>query len=178
MPMRARGFTLVELLIGIVILAILMVLALPTYRDFMNNTRIRSTAESLASGIKLAQVEAIRRNQNIEFIVDPATGWSIRDPIAPAILHSEPFSDAMGQLVVNPSPPPAVKLTYSGVGVFIPTTNPSDGSDVMTSIAVSHATVSTAKRLSVTTDPWGVGVRVCDPNPASHAHVRCPAGLP
>ena len=95
--MRARGFTLIELLIGMAILSILMLLALPTFQTFMANTRIRNTADSLANGIRLAQVEAIRRNRLVELIVDPAVGWTVNDPdLNPAIggpVHSEPFSE-------------------------------------------------------------------------------------
>ena len=98
-----RGFTLVELLIGMVIMAILMLFALPTYQEFMGNTRIRNTADSLAHGVRLAQVEAIKLNQNVTFEVDPAIGWMIRD-LAAADLHAEPFSDTSGQILVDPRP--------------------------------------------------------------------------
>lgn len=175
--MRARGFTLVELLIAMVIAAILLLLVMPTYSEFMRNTRIRNTADSLANGIRLAQTEAIRRNQNVEFIVDPATGWSIRDPIAPAILQNEPFSDSAGQIVVDPSVPPAVKLTYSPLGQLILPTNPDDGSDTMTSLAISHA-VAPSRALRVITEFYGASARVCDNDPTVNASLRCPPLVP
>ncbi len=177
--MRARGFTLIELMIGMVIAAILLFLAVPTYSEFMRNTRIRGTADSIAGGIRLAQTEAIRRNTDVEFIVDPATGWSIRDPAVAQILHAEPFSESAAQLAVDTSPPAAVKLTYSGIGQFrfVPPTNPDDGSAVMTSIAVRHATVA-SRELRVITEPFGMGTRVCDNDPTVHLTLRCPAGVP
>ena len=92
------------------ILVILMLFALPTYRDFMGNTRIRNTADSLAHGVRLAQVEAIKLNQNVTFEVDPAVGWTIRD-LAATDLHVEPFSDTSGQILVDPRPAGAIKLT-------------------------------------------------------------------
>jgi type IV fimbrial biogenesis protein FimT len=175
--MRSRGFTMVELLIAMVIVALLLLLAVPTFAEFMRNARIRNTADSIAGGIRLAQTEAVRRNQNVEFIVDPAAGWTIRDPLTPAVLHAEAFTDAAGQLVVDPSPAGAVKLTYSPIGQFVTGTNPDDGSDVMTSVAVRHAT-AVARPLRVITEPWGQGVRVCDNDAAVHASLRCPAGVP
>jgi prepilin-type N-terminal cleavage/methylation domain-containing protein len=176
--MRARGFTMVELLIAMAIAAILLMLVMPTYAEFMRNTRIRNTADSLAGGIRLAQAEAIRRNQNVELIVDPANGWSIRDPITPSILHNEPFSDTGGQIIVDPSVPPAVKLTYSPLGQLILPTNPDDGSTTMTSIAVRHA-VAPSRELTVITDVFGAGVRVCDnDDPTVNASLRCPPGVP
>lgn len=175
--MRARGFTMVELLIAMVIAAILLFLAVPTYSEFMRNTRIRNTADSLANGIRLAQTEAIRRNQDVEFIVNPATGWSIRDPITPQILQAELFSDTGGQLIVDPNPVAAVKLTYSAIGQLRTPTNPDDGSATMISIAIRHATVA-SRELRVITEPFGMGIRVCDNDPTVDATLRCPAGVP
>jgi type IV fimbrial biogenesis protein FimT len=177
--MHNRGFTLVELLIGIVILSILLLLALPSYREFMTNTRIRNIADSLAQGVRLAQVEAIKRNENVTFEIDgsPATGWTIRDAAATAV-HTEVFSDAAGQIVVDPRPAGADKLTYSGIGQYIPNNNPDDGSAVITSIRVT-STLASPHDLRVATDPaLGVGVRVCDKRFAPTDPIGCPAGLP
>lgn len=175
--MRARGFTLVELLIAMVIAAILLMLALPTYTEFMRNTRIRSTADSLAGGMRLAQAEAVRRNQDVELIVDPAVGWTIRDPIAPQILHDEPFSEAGAQVVIDPNPPAADRLTYSALGQLLPTNRNDGDSATMTSIAISHA-AAPSRALRVITEFFGQGVRVCDKDGAVHATLQCPGGVP
>lgn len=176
-----RGFTLIELMIGLVLIAILMMLALPAYNTFMGNARIRSTADSLVNGLRQTQLEAVRRNRSVEFIVDPANGWRINDP-DPGLggpVHTEPFSDTNGQIVVDTNPPGTAKLTYSGLGQYIPTTNPSDGTPVITSIRITHATLASPHDLRVTTDPaWGVGVRVCDKRFAPADPVGCPAGVP
>lgn len=176
--MRRNGFTLIELMIGIVILAILTLLALPTFRDFRANTRIRNTADSIVHGVRLAQVEAIRRNENVTLEIDPAVGWTIRD-LADNAVGNEPFSDPTGQIVVEPRPAGAVKLTYSPLGLYIGPNNPDDGSDAITSVRITSTAVSAPNELRVTTDPvWG-GARVCEPRfvyPADPA--GCPAGLP
>ena len=178
-PAAARGFTLIELMIGLVLIAILMLLAVPSYNAFMGNARIRNTADSLVNGLRQAQVEAVRRNRSIEFIVDPANGWRLRDPSDNSTLHTEPFSDANGQIVVDPNPAGTTKLTYSGLGQYIPTTNPDDGTAVMTSIRITHSTLASPHDLRVTTDPaWGAGVRVCDKRFATTDPVGCPAGVP
>jgi type IV fimbrial biogenesis protein FimT len=174
LTMRARGFTMIELLIAMVIAAILIMLALPTYSEFMRNTRIRNAAESIAGGIRLAQTEAIRRNQNVEFVLNPATGWSIRDPITPQILQTELFSESAGQLAVNPNPPAANKLTYSGLGQLQQPLNPDDGSATLASIDVLHATVVPSRALRVITEVFGTNARVCDPDPTVNATLRCP----
>jgi type IV fimbrial biogenesis protein FimT len=176
-----RGFTLVELLIGVVIIAILMLMALPSYTQFMGNSRIRNTADSLANGMRLAQVEAVRRNRAVEFIVNPAVGWRIfdPDPTLGGAVADEPFSDTSGQIVVAPNPAGTTKLTYSGLGQYQSPTNPSDATPVMTSVRVTHATLAAPQDLRVTADPaWGVGVRVCDKKLSTTDPAGCPAGLP
>jgi type IV fimbrial biogenesis protein FimT len=179
MTMRYRGFTLTELMIGLVLIAVLMTLALPTYTQFMGNTRIRNTTDSLAGGMRQAQVEAVRRNRNIEFIVTPGTGWRIRDPSDNSILQNEPFAESAGQILVDPNPPGAVKITWSSLGQFLTPTNPDDGTPVFQSIRVTNTAIASPHDLRVTADPaLGVGVRVCDKRFAATDPSGCPAGVP
>ena len=165
--MRTRGFTLVELLIGMVILAILLLLALPTFSSFMGNTRIRNTADSMMNGVRLAQVEAIKRNRIVEFEVDPAVGWVVRDP-APAPLggdiHQEVFSEANASITINPLPAGSLMLTFDGIGQFLPV-NPSDASIPINRIEVQSTTIPNPNNLEVIANPiLGAGMRVCDPD--------------
>jgi type IV fimbrial biogenesis protein FimT len=65
--MRARttavgGFGLIELMVGIAVLAVLTMLAVPSFSDWMRSTRLRSAAESLRSDLQAARAEAIRTN--------------------------------------------------------------------------------------------------------------------
>lgn len=163
--MHSRGFTLVELMIGLVILAILMLLALPTFTSFMGNSRIRNTADSMMNGVRLAQVEAIKRNRIVEFQVDPALGWVVRDPAPPPFggdIHQEVFSDSNATITINPLPAGSVMLTFSGIGQFL-LTNPSDGSVPINRIEVQSATIPNPNNLEVITNPaLGAGMRVCD----------------
>jgi type IV fimbrial biogenesis protein FimT len=176
--MPRKGFTLIELMIGIVILAILTVLALPTFRDFRANTRIRNTADTIVHGVRLAQVEAIKRNENVTLEIDPAVGWTARN-VAAAAIATETFNDPSGQMVVELRPAGATKMTFSPLGQFIGPNNPDDGTVAITSVLVSSTAVATPNDLRVTTDPvWGAA-RVCEPKfvyPADPA--GCPAGLP
>lgn len=62
-----RGFTLVELLVGIAVLSIVLLLAAPSFVQWVNNTRIRTAAQGLQDGIRAAQAEAVRRSRVTEF---------------------------------------------------------------------------------------------------------------
>lgn len=60
-----RGFTIVELIIVILILAIGTALALPTWRNIVEKRYLVSGAEQIASFISFAQSEAIKRNEEV-----------------------------------------------------------------------------------------------------------------
>lgn len=62
-----RGFTLIELMVTVSIVALVMAMAAPNFTTWIRNSRVRATAESLQSGIKLAQIEAQRRAHTVVF---------------------------------------------------------------------------------------------------------------
>ena len=62
-----RGFSLIELLVGIVILGVLMAMAVPRFSDWLRNARIRTSAEAIQNGLQLARAEAVRRNATVRF---------------------------------------------------------------------------------------------------------------
>lgn len=62
-----RGFSLVELVVAVAIVAVLLALAAPSYRAWIQNTKIRSTTEAILNGIQMAKSEAVRRNFTVRF---------------------------------------------------------------------------------------------------------------
>ena len=63
----ARGMSLIELMIGLAIVALLLFVAVPSFSIFLQNTKIRNAAESALTGLALARNEAIRRNTPVRF---------------------------------------------------------------------------------------------------------------
>ena len=61
----ARGFTLIELLTTFSLLGVLIQLSLPSFTIWISNTRVRTVADSLQNGVRLAQAEAVRRNRQV-----------------------------------------------------------------------------------------------------------------
>ncbi|MFM8339058.1 MAG: Tfp pilus assembly protein FimT/FimU, partial [Fluviibacter sp.] len=53
------GATLIEVLIGLVILAILGLMAAPSWAEFQERQRLKAAAETLASSLNLARSEAL-----------------------------------------------------------------------------------------------------------------------
>jgi type IV fimbrial biogenesis protein FimT len=62
-----RGFSLIELIIGVVIIGILTSMAIPAFGTWSQNTQIRNAADSIQNGLQQARVEAIRRNTPVRF---------------------------------------------------------------------------------------------------------------
>lgn len=69
MPMavtaRRHGFTMVELLITLTIGAILLAMAVPQMREFIERKRVSGAATELASDIRLARAMLLQHNQPI-----------------------------------------------------------------------------------------------------------------
>jgi type IV fimbrial biogenesis protein FimT len=62
-----QGFSLIELMIGLAIVALVLMVALPSFTIFLQNAQIRNAAESTLSGLSLARTEAVRRNALVRF---------------------------------------------------------------------------------------------------------------
>jgi type IV fimbrial biogenesis protein FimT len=62
MPRRARGFTLIEILVAITILSILLAIGVPSMRSWMTSTRAAAATEFYAEGMRMARAEALKRN--------------------------------------------------------------------------------------------------------------------
>lgn len=63
--MLYKGFTLVELVVSIAILAILTTLAIPSFRALIINNRITTQANEFVSDSTYARAEAVRRNTRV-----------------------------------------------------------------------------------------------------------------
>jgi type IV fimbrial biogenesis protein FimT len=72
--------SIIETIITMAIVAILIALIVPSLVTWPLNARIRTAAEEALAGLQLARAEAVRRNTNVEFVLDTGAGWTVQIP--------------------------------------------------------------------------------------------------
>jgi|RhiMethySRZTD1v2_1073278.scaffolds.fasta_scaffold178183_2 type IV fimbrial biogenesis protein FimT len=169
--MRARGFTLIEIMIAISIFFALVMLAGPMYAEFMANTQVRNAADSIMSGVRRAQAEAIRHNTPARFILNGNTDWEVKAPDQDAVDKSiTKYYFAEGSKDAVPTPDAGTTVTFNGLGRIIPN---ADASASMNLINVTAPGANRALRVLIGT-AGAAGVKLCDPAMPSTDPAGCP----
>lgn len=170
-----KGVTLIELMIGISIVSMLMMFALPSYQQWIQNVQIRTAAESIQNGLQLARAEAVRRNAPIQFQLTSASrlsDWKIcldaaclaastvqqrnsAEGSANARVGVGTSTDFATPLTTVPATQAGRTITFTGLGrITLPV--------VINRIDVTSATGTGTRRLVLLVSSGGK-VRMCDP---------------
>jgi type IV fimbrial biogenesis protein FimT len=160
MRARASGMTLIELLIGFVIVGVLLALGVPSFGAWLQNVQVRNSAESILNGLQLARGTAIQRNKAVTFtMAGPDSSWAVTivTPSAaePANVQTRSAAEGTPNAVVATTAP---TITFDGLGktnllaaATIQVTNPTGG-----------MCVTTIRCLNITVSVGGQ-VKMCDP---------------
>jgi type IV fimbrial biogenesis protein FimT len=70
---RSHGFSIIELMTVLTVLGIMLLLAMPGIGNWISNSRVRTVAEELQNGLRLAQAEAVNRNRTVVYVRTAAT---------------------------------------------------------------------------------------------------------
>jgi len=121
-PKVPRGFTLLELLTTMTVIAVLLTVGVPSFLDVVRNNRAATNANDLVSALSIARSEAIRRGARIGVCrsSDGATctgtwadGWIVFTDTA----TSDAATPGVGEVLrVWPAPSGAPAVTVTGAG--------------------------------------------------------------
>jgi type IV fimbrial biogenesis protein FimT len=178
---RDAGFSLIELMIGLAIAAVLLVLAMPSYSVWIADAQIRNAAESIADGLRYAQSQAVARNSTIEFVLDPTVGtggWTAQQidrvtcAAVGAPLQLGSFQEGANLAAFAVLPAGATKVQFSSLSVI---EAPCDGSATLTQVQITSATgIAGARDLNVLVGGGRTGIKICDPKWPSTDPKGCP----
>lgn len=176
------GVTLIELAIGLVIIGILMAVAMPSYRAWVQNTQIRNVTESILNGLQLARAEALQRNTPVQFVMGANSDWTVGcvTPVGdldhdgkadcPATIQSRSTSEgSSASVIVTPTPVAGSTIVFNSFGATVAPTAPAVAFtrlDVDVDTAVLPAAESRELRITIGA---GGNARMCDPSPTLSA---------
>ena len=170
---RRAGFTLIEVMIGLAVMAILMVMGLPSFTAWLQKGQIRTAAEAIQNGLMLARAEAVRRNTPVSFsMAGPDSSWTVATvatPLPPIQVRTgaEGSSNAIVAVTAGALP---VSVQFDGLGraniaanLTIEVTNPVGGA--------CGTGLTQMRCLNVQVTPGGT-VRMCDPQVSTTGDTR------
>ena len=160
---REQGFTLIELLITVAVFAVLIMLALPSFNQWIANTKIRSTTESVLAGFQLARAEAVRLNRGVRMTLNADTSWTVAEVLSGNVIQTRPANEGTdSNTTMTVTPGTATTVDFNGLGRVTNLTP-------ITQIDLDSTSIPAAetKELRITINTGGTA-RACDPShPAS-----------
>ncbi len=159
--LRTRGFTLIEMLIGIAIVVLLMVIAVPAFNHWIVNTRIRNAAEGILNGMQIAKAEAVQRNTIVQSVIGADSSWTVSLPLTGEQVQARPAVDGADGVAVAILPAGADRITFNGMGWVVAN---DDASPSITQVDITSATMAgpEVRALRVVLGTGG-SMRMCDP---------------
>ncbi len=114
---RSTGFTLIELMVVITVMAALLAVGLPSFKDFITGQRVKTAAFSFVNAAVYARSEAIKRNTDVSMVANAGgwkTGWTIMVG-ANKLGEQESVGDSVMIRSIDPKPT-ATQVTYQSSG--------------------------------------------------------------
>lgn len=128
-PLGQRGFTLIEVMLVVAIVAVLATIAVPSFVSVINNTRMSGEINSVVRALNFARSEATKRGQLVSVCPSSGTscasasdwtsGWQVllnstqtqQLLVPPGVSHGDTLSST---LTTYPQFTPAGYTFYSG----------------------------------------------------------------
>src|SRR5690554_3852353 len=96
---RSSGFTLIELMITIALIAIIAGFAIPQFGNMIERNRVVSTTNSVVGLLHFARSEAIRQNRRVAVQVEQNVAWAVRVDQADPTFDPDDANDIATKLI-------------------------------------------------------------------------------
>ncbi|OGT50954.1 MAG: hypothetical protein A3F17_08185 [Gammaproteobacteria bacterium RIFCSPHIGHO2_12_FULL_41_15] len=113
--LKFRGITVAEATIAILIVAILVAAAVPTYLHYVETQRLKGAAEGARVLLNLARSEALKRNISIVMQIIPGSNWCYGVTTVYFCDCNSPANCDLGQESATIYPGTTLSTTFSGV---------------------------------------------------------------
>jgi type IV fimbrial biogenesis protein FimT len=137
---RASGFTLIELMVALAVGSVLLSFALPSFRSYIQDQRVRAGAESFYGALTLARSEAIKRNAAVTLAPRSGTDWSQGWKITASGISAPLQQQAARQDI-------AVSASSTSNVVFAPTGRASSGASLTFTLCDSARSANVKRRM-------------------------------
>ena len=114
-PGRADGFTLIELVVTVAIVAILATVVMPPLRDLILTQHVRTGATNLQTALFYARSEAVKRAANVDVVPvssDWKSGWKVQLSDGTVLRAQAAMDDQLTSMPVSAGS----KITYQSDG--------------------------------------------------------------
>jgi type IV fimbrial biogenesis protein FimT len=171
-PTTCGGFSLLELMVGIAILAVLAGLAAPSFKALIINAQIRTAAQALHDGLKTARVEAIRRNERVTFTKAAGSSWAVAVDSNAQVVQSRVSGEGSAAAVVTVIPAAGTVVAFDSLGRVVPPAAGVTITQLDISVPASVLPAASAKNLRIAINSGG-GIRLCNPNATAGIGMGC-----
>ena len=93
--MRARGFSFIELLLVVAIVALLAALGMPSYADLSARQRLAAASEQLAADLQQARFDAVQAGRDVHVSLRGGTQWCYAVSMAPGCDCQQPAAPTL-----------------------------------------------------------------------------------
>ena len=139
---RQHGFSIIELSVAMTIAGVLLALGAPAMSGYLQNARLGSAAQAIYGGLQTARAEAVKRNQDVEFVLTSSAlesttadsvvldaagkNWVVRQrasaSAAYALVEQKAAGQDLGGVVIAADAPAVVFNSLGGTAAGVPTT--------------------------------------------------------
>lgn len=113
---RCRGFTLIELMVTVALIAILMTIAAPSFTTFQRNAELTSRINTLLASINAARSEAMKRGRDAVVIPLDGSSWNSGTIVFVDMNNNRTYESATDVLVRSNEDPIPSYLTITADG--------------------------------------------------------------